>query len=203
MVDFVPVEHDPFNDPPANAANSMANENADIYAFPGKPQRPFSADYPLEPATDASGRLKFDIEGRPLVAPRIVGRRNLGGADQALPPAQHDAIATAATGRLPESVATDQASGTASAGGLQVRRDSQGRQILQIYVNGDLPPEQQPMVVGHEFGHVIDHLAGVPSSDPFWNSIPQSDVMRRELEPVYSAGATGELVPVDHDPFAQ
>jgi hypothetical protein len=173
-------------------AEALASKNAGLYDFPDKPQRPFSADYPQEPATDATGRLRFDVEGRPLVAETIVGRRVLGGGDEALTPAEVNAVGTAATGRRPESVSTDDAGGAAPAGWLSGSYDSQGQKVLGIFVDRDLSPDQKAMVVAHETGHAIDHLAGVPSLDEeFWNSIPQSG-LSGELERVFSAGSTGE-----------
>jgi hypothetical protein len=209
-IDLIPVSHDPPNAvrglmaarlaPKAaleggatiagDVANALASKSIDIYNFPAKPPRPFSADYLQEPATDATGRLKFDIEGRPLVAPRIVGRGNLGGADEALTPAEFDAVGTAATGRRPQGVSPDDAGGAAPAGWLSGGYDSQGQKILRIFVDRGLSPDQKAMVVAHETGHAIDHLAGAPTAE-FWNQIPQTG-LRRELNRVFSAGSTGE-----------
>jgi hypothetical protein len=175
----------------SDAANALANTTGGLYDFPIKPQRPFSADYPQEPATDATGRLRFDLEGRPLVAKTIVGRRVLGAGDEALTPAESNAVGTAATGRGPQSFSAGEADGAAVAGKLSGVY-SRGRQVLKIFVDRDLSPDQKAMVVAHETGHAIDHLAGVPSPDEsLWNSIPQSG-LTGELKRVFSAGSTGE-----------
>jgi hypothetical protein len=48
------------------------------------------------------------------------------------------------------------------------------------------------MTVGHEVGHVIDHLAGDPiPGEAYWKGIPQSPEITDELQRVYSAGSTG------------
>ena len=48
---------------------------------PSVPPRPFNKDYPMQPRTDAAGRLLHDIEGRDLKAKFIAGRRKLGAPD--------------------------------------------------------------------------------------------------------------------------
>jgi hypothetical protein len=53
---------------------------------PPRPQRPFTKDYPEEPATDAQGQLLTDIEGRPLGAKFVAGRQFSGEADVPLSP---------------------------------------------------------------------------------------------------------------------
>ena len=58
------------------------------------------ADYPRGAVADAKGKLTRDIEGRPLndgdpinVGGRIVGRQVSGGENEAISPAEIDAIA--------------------------------------------------------------------------------------------------------------
>ena len=63
--------------------------------------RTFEADYPGEAPTNEAGLLTRDIEGDPINVgggARIVGRRVAGRADEALSPAEFDAITRAATG---------------------------------------------------------------------------------------------------------
>lgn len=88
---------------PSTRSSSLASKSASLYDPPVKPQRLFELDYP--PAryphgapADATGRPTHDIEGRPLVAERVVGRRILGGADEAsrqrnLTPSQRKCLA--------------------------------------------------------------------------------------------------------------
>lgn len=61
------------------------SKNAKMYAPPQRPQRPFEADYPGGARADETGRLTHDIEGRPLTADYVVGRRMVGGPDEAVP----------------------------------------------------------------------------------------------------------------------
>jgi hypothetical protein len=100
-----------------------------IYNPPARQARPFSADYPRGVRADEAGRLITDIEGRPLVAERIVGRRTLGGADETLSPAELDAVATAATRNKPQAVASREIRG--DAGRFSVKRDGEGRPVYQ------------------------------------------------------------------------
>jgi len=132
-----------------------------MYDPPSKPARPFEADYPAGARTDAFGNLTHDIEGRPLhVGGRIVGRRVVGGADEALPAAEFDAVSTAATTRGTE---IEQARKLAGDAGRYVEtRDRRSGQITDnaILLSDRLTREQLPRVYGHEIGHVIDQLAG-------------------------------------------
>jgi hypothetical protein len=117
-----------------DATNPMVSKSASLYNFPVKPQRPFELDYPPNryphgaPA-DATGRLTHDIEGRPLVAERVVGRRLLGGADEALSPAEINTVGTQLTGRAPEVVAGREIGG--NAGLFTVRPDAAGNADVQ------------------------------------------------------------------------
>jgi hypothetical protein len=55
------------------------------------------ADFPLGALGDEV-RISRDIEGRPLSAPFVAGRRVVGGDDEAIRPGDFDAITQAATG---------------------------------------------------------------------------------------------------------
>src|SRR5882757_10090049 len=74
-------------------AESLASRSASLYNPPVKPQLPIGAQYPHGVHADATGRLTHDNKGRELVAQYIVGRRTVGGADEALSPAEYDAVA--------------------------------------------------------------------------------------------------------------
>lgn len=133
----------------------LASKSARIYNPPTKPQRPFKADYPAGAKADDAGNLTHDIDGNPLeVGGRIVGRRVAGGADEALPAAEFDAIAKEGTGRVTET--------------LPLPRNTVGRvavhpvtgRPLGVALSNKLTPEDLPKVYGHEIGHVIDQLAG-------------------------------------------
>jgi hypothetical protein len=68
----------------ARALTTRASRSSGLYNPPAKAPRPFEADYPSGAVADDTGRLLYDIEGRPFVAEHIVGRRELGGADEPL-----------------------------------------------------------------------------------------------------------------------
>jgi hypothetical protein len=74
---------------------------AGLFDPPSKPPRPFSADYPSGAPTDSSGRLLNDMEGRPLKAKYIAGRRVAGGEDQRLTSMEIRDIVKKLTGRRP------------------------------------------------------------------------------------------------------
>lgn len=113
---------------------SRASRTASMYNPPAKELRAFSADYPMGGVADDAGRLKFDIEGRPLVAEpgRIVGRRVAGGADEALAPAEFDGIAEAATGRSTVLVPPSALRDKRSAGEVIANRYSRQPELVQI-----------------------------------------------------------------------
>ena len=71
----------------------MARKTASVFDPPEKPQRSFHDDYPEAVGSDESGRITVDIDGRPLSAPIVVGRRVPGGDDEAASPEQFVAIA--------------------------------------------------------------------------------------------------------------
>lgn len=165
------------------AMNPMASKSASLYNPPVKPQRPFELDYP--PAkyphgapADATGRLTRDIEGRPLVAERVVGRRTLGGPDEALTPAELDPLAEKMFGRRPEVVAAS----SLPRGAVGKYDPNTGR----IVVLRDLPAETKDMVAAHEMAHGINHKAG-DFVGPRWpNMIPIKPGMPSELKSIYN-----------------
>jgi hypothetical protein len=87
----------------ARDADLLASKSAGMYNPPVKSSRPFTADYPAGAPSDVAGNLSKDIEGRNLAAEFVVGRRTLGGMDEALTPAELNAAAKAALGQVPES----------------------------------------------------------------------------------------------------
>jgi len=140
-----------------NAPETLASRSARIYNPPAKPPRPFEADYPAGAKADDAGNLTHDIDGNPLeVGGRIVGRRVAGGADEALPAAELDAIATATTGS-PAAVLPQSALGRDVG---RARFDRRSNKPLDIALSNTLTPEDLSKVYGHEIGHVIDQLAG-------------------------------------------
>ncbi len=144
----------------------LASKSARIYNPPTKPQRPFKDDYPAGAKADDAGRLTHDIDGNPLqVGGRIVGRRVAGGADEALPATEFDAIATAATGGPAEIAPL-----TRNTVGRVSVHPVTGRP-LGVALSNKLTPEDLSKVYGHEIGHVIDQLAGEIPAAGAWTKI--------------------------------
>jgi hypothetical protein len=162
----------------AREAEALANKSAGLYNPPRKPPRPLEADYPAGATADAAGRLSRDIEGRPLIARRVVGRRMAGGTDEAVPPTEFDALAEATTGQSAE-----------IAPARQMGQDA-GRTVINkvsglptdISLRSNLTPGQLPRVYAHELGHAIDAIAG---------QIPVTG-LNAELRQIYSTLNTGQ-----------
>jgi hypothetical protein len=151
-----------------------------MYNPPAKPQRPFSADYPHGAPADAAGRLTADIEGRPLVASYIAGRRMVGGHDEPLRAAEVVAAATQAAGREPQAVAAHEIGW--DAGRLVKERDRRsGQSDYYLLWNRRLAPAAAEKVIAHEFGHLIDDMAG---------RVPVAG-LNAELRQLYNTGFTG------------
>lgn len=162
------------------AMDNLAARSAVLYNPLTKPLRPFAADYPAGAATDATGRLTADIEGRPLAAPFVAGRRDVAGMDQPLSGADIAEIGARSAGARytavpPRQIAND-------AGWLVLGRDPQtGAPAADILLNRDLSGTQAERVAAHETGHLIDELAG---------QIPTIGI-ERELRGLYNTLNTG------------
>jgi hypothetical protein len=157
----------------------LASKSAGLYDPPAKSPRPFEADYPRGARADAAGRLTADIEGRPLVAERVVGRRTLGGADEALPPAELDALAEKILGRRPTLVPAS----ALPRGAVGAYNPNTGGTL----VYKGLPSGTKDMVAAHEVAHGIDDLAG-----------EFAGLKRPSMIPV-PKGATGQIKTVYND----
>jgi hypothetical protein len=142
----------------ASDANLLASRSAGMYNPPVKPPRPFEADYPFGAPSDVAGNLSRDIDGRNLTARIVVGRRTVGGADEALTPAQLDAAGTAIVGKVPESLPAS-ALPRNTVGAYRVTRGPDGPE-RRITVLSSLDQAAKNKVSAHEFGHAIDDLAG-------------------------------------------
>ena len=164
----------PYNSPESSGASRDApkspwEKTAYMLPPPSKPPRPFSADYPSGAPTDDAGRLLFDIEGRPLKAEYVAGRRTAGGEDVGLTPAEVWHVAKKATGQEPE-LATERK--------LQGRAGVYDPNTRKIGIDKDLIPEQKHYVLFHETGHGLHHLAAK-------ESLKSMQKMEQELMPVY------------------
>ncbi len=87
-----------------------------------------------------------------------MGRSVVGGADQAFPAAEFDAIAKEGTGRGTKIAPPSTLRGSGTVGQVVVNRYS--RLPEEVGLSNKLTPEDLPGVYGHEIGHVIDQLAG-------------------------------------------
>src|SRR5215472_1249352 len=179
------AEVDPFPSLSAAKTNRItsASETTYMYDPPSKTQRPFTDDYPNEARTDAQGRLLEDIEGRPLGAAFIAGRRFSGEADQPLSPADIRAAIKRVKLRF------------STVPGIWLRPDVSGiyippnpgtRRTGDIFINKDLP--DQELTMAHEFSHAMDYLVGNLSQ-----KLTPAEVS--ELRDVYSALRTGSEDP--------
>jgi hypothetical protein len=139
----------------ASGAESLASKVPMMYNPPVKSPRPFAADYPSRAPADAAGRLTADLEGRPLTARYVVGRRVVGGNDEALPPAEFNALTEETTGRSTEVVPPRATGG--NLGRTLVDRVT-GRPF-SIQLRNDMAADKAAMVHAHELGHVIDQTA--------------------------------------------
>lgn len=143
-----------------NALRLLESRNARLYDPPVLRSRSFDKDYPHGALADEAGNLTRDIEGRPLVAQRVVGRKVVGGEDQALPPAEYDAIAERSIGSISEAVPSREIGGGYGRYIASVDRRSGELGPGRILIDRSLPAQQASRVLGHELAHAIDELSG-------------------------------------------
>jgi hypothetical protein len=62
-----------------------ASKNPNIFDPKPTPQRPFHDDYPQGTGGPDGSRISVDIDGRPITAQYVAGRRVGGGVDEAIP----------------------------------------------------------------------------------------------------------------------
>jgi hypothetical protein len=172
-------------DPHSSSKVSLDGRSAGMHSPPRKPDRPFKADYPSEAHADDSGRLLSDMEGRPLTAEYIAGRRTVGGKDIALTPLEIANLIGDATGGPPREVAHRTLEG-ASGRYYPARLDQRGRlREPEVRLNRELQDDQKRLVMAHETGHMIDDLAAGPKGMSIRGLEP-------ELENVYSTINSGQ-----------
>lgn len=147
-----------------------------------KEPRDFALDYPHGGITDEAGNLLEDIDGRPLTAKHIAGRRKKGEKDNGLTP---DAIQSIIKDDLKIPISRIPRSGLSTRRALGQIGAAPDRTSFAIDVWDRLPKDQAAVVLGHELGHAIDFLAG---------GIPIKG-LKRELRKIYSENYTGRLLP--------
>lgn len=168
-----------------------------IQPFPELLQRPFDWDYRGAVPADPTGRLTHDIDGRPLVARHVAGRRRAGGPDEGLSWEDMHAVATELTGNPPVVLDTKPIGDNAGYymtvkphGDVKPSSDGWARLILlsQKY------PDQLDLLLGHEVGHMLADFAGrkrARPGDAGEGVIPHAGLVP-ELRDIYNVG---------HNPF--
>jgi hypothetical protein len=125
---------------------TLTRNNEAGYAPPELPQREFNLDYKRPHQGDIGSRLETDMDGRPLIAEHVAGRRTVGGNDEALTPDE----------------ATELANYVSNV--VRVRRDELPSKSVGSYtprdnkikIADDLPDDQASIALAHELGHAID-----------------------------------------------
>jgi hypothetical protein len=164
----------------AKQGENIASRIIPVYNPPAKPPRPFELDYPNGAPSDAAGNLTHDIDGRPLTAEYIAGRRLVDGSDQALQSAEIRSIGEKTTGRDITPAPQRGAGGIGNnVGRVEINRYT--RLPERIVLSDKLTLPQAERVLSHEVGHVIDQAAG---------EIPITG-LSRELKPMYDTLNTG------------
>lgn len=162
--------------------NLSIRKSADVGIFdpPNKPQRPIEADYRNGIISDKDGNLLVDMDGDPLTAKYIAGRRTVDGGDVGLTPEEINAIGEEITGKKIEIVPADELDG--DAGAFRYYPDT--KEPIDIRLADDLTPEDLDRVRGHEVSHAMDLEAG---------EIPTKGLgIDKELDRNYSTLTTGD-----------
>lgn len=135
-----------------------AKKSPAIYNPPNRPPRPFAADYPdyQQGAETDAVPLTRDIEGRPLRAAFVAGRRMVGGADEPIRPGDFDALAAATTGTSAKRVPASSMGGSF---GRAYINPLTGKPFDMELLAG-MEAGHDAMVYAHELGHAVDELAG-------------------------------------------
>jgi hypothetical protein len=164
----------------ASPATFLRKSEHDIYDPPMKPPRPFEADYPRGARTDPSGKLLETMDGTPVTAQHVAGRRELGGSDVGLTPTQFEDAIARLTGRPPHKADPGSRELGEAIGITEYNRRRGG---YDVYVDRTLNPGDAGRVTGHEMSHVIHETAGAPT--------PPREALR-ELVENYNTLATGQ-----------
>jgi hypothetical protein len=146
-------------------ARIIAEARARMLKPPPEPPRPFKEDYPGYPVIDTQRKLLFDIEGRPLDARFVAGRRVSGEADVPLSPEEMKGAIRKAGIRLMDIPPDHPELRTLTPEGMRAIYLGEGQEsgppIAGIYLNTGPKAADRDLVIAHEFGHAIDHFTGM------------------------------------------
>lgn len=146
------------------SAMVQASKNARIFAFPNEPQRPFHADYAptskiasvATPGTSGE-RLAVTMDGHPLVAELVAGRRLVGGGDEGLAAESIDRLARRLVGDVRPAVAGE----IGNDAGRYMRVAGEDGPQRSILYSPALLELDRSKVIAHEIGHAVDDLGGL------------------------------------------
>lgn len=166
----VPVPSAPANRAPGMAAEKaqdggeLASGRVGLYNHPARPQRPFEVDYPAKEKSyaergiaDENGKILQDIEGYDFDGNEIIaGRRYAGQADSNLSTGELGHVVERTTGTVPLRVARGSVRGDH---GITLY-DKASRRPGEVLTADDVSPEDYPLLLAHETGHVVDQASG-------------------------------------------
>lgn len=144
---------------------------------PAVQQRPFADDYGRRASGPDGSPLAVDIEGRPLVARFVAGRRTVGGVDQGLGENEIGLLAgeiASSVRAVPRSELPRKAIGS-----YEPRNNA-------IRIADDLNPTDATVALAHETGHAIDTLSSAGVS---------AKAAPTQARQVYHEGAIGAREP--------
>lgn len=166
------------------------NNPVEINAAPNMPQRPLSADYKNLRFIDVpNGIIQNDIEGRPLTAPIVAGRRIVGSSDQGLSSADIHRVATEGVETTINPTPRSQFA-PGEAGSYNTRKNKNAPEHLterNIKFNMALDNLMRDRVIAHEVAHGIEHRS--VGDDPWFAGGGyhiSSKNMRDEMYRVYN-----------------
>jgi|GEM_PF-1967359 len=169
----------------------LQNKGGSIYPPPKVEPVPFNVDYPETVPVDESGRLTHTMDGDPLVARYVAGRREAGGPNVGLTNEEWQDIIQLSTKKPvrygPKSIFKNPRT---SVGAF----NPQG----EVKIWDQLQSPQKELVMAHEGGHVIDYHAGEPvklsKKDvvPYY-TIPEAKNSKTELKTIFNDLNNSEL----------
>jgi hypothetical protein len=176
--------------PLASELSSFASWSPSGFSAPPRPLRPFTTDFPVG-GPSSGAPLARDIEGRPLTAPYVAGRRVAGGEDDVVQQSNFNALTQATTGKPVRYVPASQ---MPWAFGL-THVDKATDLPIGIDLQAGMPLDQEAVTHAHEIAHAIHAIAG---------KIPTDDLMD-ELKAVYNTLRNPKRTPngLEADPLAK